>query len=516
MLLTPVGIIVGFGLTWLHFFWISLVVVCEVSAFAIEYPPIVSKPFARKRSTDLHPSGMSSTDQDGGSNFPLVSSGASEDPDLEDYCEVIDEFGLTAFENFCEGDGKDEDDFKWIRVENQPDECLKTIVTQDDIWRKIAEVRLEQARCGLSDLYLREWESTDGQATTDATDGQATTDATDGQATTDAKSVISVMQFNALAEGLSSGPALKKPFQINSSEGHGQSEKQLYGGFNEIPVPSVSLDFGLRRWRLLEVILGTKVSANSTSSCDLIALQEIDRYRGFFAPIMRLFGYEGIFKPKPKSPCVRMGWYSDGCCLFWKKETFELISERRLDYKVGSQIMMVALLRHKPSGKKIAVAVTHLKAQNSASNEMIRCRQVDELLEQIDDVVASATEHDDIKDVLVLGDFNADPPGKISSQSSSVGRILASQLHSLSSSTEPVHLRSSYQIDPPADSFFTTWKIRGPTTSRRVIDYIFYAGKLKCTETLQMPKVSDLEVTKLPGLRNPSDHMMIAAKFEIE
>jgi endonuclease/exonuclease/phosphatase family metal-dependent hydrolase len=498
MLLTPVGIIVGFGLTWLHFFWISLVVVCEVSAFAIEYPPVVSKTFGRKHFADRHPPGMSSMDQEDGSSLPWVSSGASEDPDLEDYCEVVDEFGLTAFENFCEGNSEDEDDFKWIRLEKQLDKCLKNIVTQDDIWRKIAEVRLEQARYGLSDLYLREWESTNGQATTDA------------------QSEISVMQFNALAEGLSSGPTAKKPFQINSSEGQGQNEKQVYGGFSEIPVPSVSLDFRLRRWRLLEVILGTRGCTDSASSCDLIALQEIDRYRGFFAPIMRLFGYEGIFKPKPRSPGVRMGWYSDGCCLFWKKETFELISERRLDYKVGSQIMMVALLRHKPSGKKIAVAVTHLKAQNSESNELIRCRQVDELLEQVDDVVASATEHDDIKDVLVLGDFNADPPCNISFQSSSVGRMLARQLRSLSSSTEPVHLRSSYKIDPPADSFFTTWKIRGPTTSRRVIDYIFYAGKLRCTATLQMPKEKDLEGTKLPGLQNPSDHMMIAAKFEIE
>jgi endonuclease/exonuclease/phosphatase family metal-dependent hydrolase len=497
MLLKQVEIILGFGLTWLRSFWISLVVVSEVSAFAIEFPTVVSRKIGRKRLTHQHSPGMSSMDQEDGSSVPWVSSGASKDPDLEDYCEVVDEFGLTAFENFCGGDG--EDDSKWIRVEKQPDECLKNIVTQDDVLRKIAEVRQEQARYGLSDLYEREWESANDQGTIDA------------------KSVISVMQFNALAEGLSSGPTAKKPFQVNSSDGHGQNEKQVYGGFSEIPFPSVSLDFGLRRWRLLEVILGTRVSANSAPLFDLIALQEIDRYRGFFAPIMRLFGYEGIFKPKPRSPGVRLGWYSDGCCLFWKRETFELISERRLDYKVGSQVMMVALLRHKPTGKKISVAVTHLKAQNSESNEVIRCRQVDELLEQIDDAVVAAKESDDIKDFLVLGDFNADPPCKISSEtSSSVGRILAHQLPSISSSTEPVHLRSSYKIDPPADSFFTTWKMRGPTTSRRVIDYIFYAGTLRCTATLNVPREEELEEKKLPGLQYPSDHMMIAAKFEIK
>jgi hypothetical protein len=88
MLLTPAGIIVGFGLTWLHFFWISLVVVCEVSAFAIEYPPIVSKTLGHKRFTDRRPPGMSSMNQEDGSSLPwLFDGGASKDPDLEDYCE---------------------------------------------------------------------------------------------------------------------------------------------------------------------------------------------------------------------------------------------------------------------------------------------------------------------------------------------------------------------------------------------------------------------------------------------
>jgi mRNA deadenylase 3'-5' endonuclease subunit Ccr4 len=501
MLLTPVGTILAFVLTSLYSFWVSLLIVNKVSAFANDNPP--PRKIRRQHCIDRYPISMSSEDSNNGSSIPGVSGGPFEDPDLEDYCEVVDEFGSPAFENFCEGEG--EDDFRWIRVEQKPDDCLKNILTQDDVLRKLAEVRQEQARYGLSDLYLREWESTKGE-TTCIND------------TNDANSVISVMQFNTLAEGLSAGPTAKKPFQIKSADGQWQNEKQLYGGFNEIPVPSVSLDFGLRRWRLLEVILGARVTPGGSSTFDLIALEEIDRYRGFFAPIMRLFGYEGIFKPKTRSPGVRMGWYSDGCCLFWKKDTFELISEKRLEYKVGSQVMIVAALRHKPSGKQIVVAVTHLKAQNSDTNELIRRRQVDELLEQVDDAVAAATELGDIKNILVLGDFNAEPPCKISSEASAVGRVLTHQLRSTSSATgtEPVYFRSSYTIDPPADTLFTTWKIRGPTTARRIIDYIFYAGTLRCKATLRMPKEEDLEETKLPGLRYPSDHMMIAAKFELE
>ena len=48
-----------------------------------------------------------------------------------------------------------------------------------------------------------------------------------------------------------------------------------------------------------------------------------------------------------------------------------------------------------------------------------------------------------------------------------------------------------------------------------VIDYIFHTAQLKCTDVLGPPAAADLEPTRLPGMRAPSDHLPIAAKFVI-
>ena len=72
-----------------------------------------------------------------------------------------------------------------------------------------------------------------------------------------------------------------------------------------------------------------------------------------------------------------------------------------------------------------------------------------------------------------------------------------------------------YEIDPPKEDFFTTWKTRGTHTVKRIIDYIFHSEELDCTATLSIPSTNELEEGKLPGLRQPSDHLMIAAKFRL-
>jgi mRNA deadenylase 3'-5' endonuclease subunit Ccr4 len=121
---------------------------------------------------------------------------------------------------------------------------------------------------------------------------------------------------------------------------------------------------------------------------DLIAMEEVDRYHGFFASILRLFDSQGLFCPKPSSPGVKMGWYSDGCCMFWKQSVFTLVSEYRGQYPESNQVYLLAALRHKQTAQDIVVAVTHLKAQQNQANELIRCQQADAFREQIDQMVA--------------------------------------------------------------------------------------------------------------------------------
>eukprot|EP00797_Seminavis_robusta_P003375 Sro120_g058540.1 repressible alcohol dehydrogenase transcriptional effector (239) ;mRNA; r:68694-69410 len=235
--------------------------------------------------------------------------------------------------------------------------------------------------------------------------------------------------------------------------------------------------------------------------------------------------------PKAKAPGVRLGYYSDGCALFWKTNVFKLVSEERRNFRVGNQVIILATLQHIDTGIALVVAVSHLKAQKSETNEKIRCRQVEELLEVAQTTAARQAEtmglEEDIP-ILIMGDFNADPPAQLSFPDSSVRRALSNHLegankngNDTTSKTPHRKFQSAYPIDPPKDSFFTTWKTRGTQTVKRIIDYIFYSSggqkgeRLQCTENLSVPKFEELEESKLPGLRYPSDHLMIGAKFQL-
>ena len=63
------------------------------------------------------------------------------------------------------------------------------------------------------------------------------------------------MNFNTLAEGLSSGgPNMKPPFPTDQQGKH--VKVSSYGGFDAVPEPQEVLDWArVRRWRLLEEVI---------------------------------------------------------------------------------------------------------------------------------------------------------------------------------------------------------------------------------------------------------------------
>lgn len=418
------------------------------------------------------------------------------DDDDDDFCQIVDSFGCEAFERFRKSESDSE--LQWIRVEKEPDPSILDITNPDDVIRMIEDVKRKQGRMAPCNLYSRRWNSAPPES-----------DEPVNGVDHGSEREFSVMQFNALAEGLSCGPLVKRPFVVKSRDPRTktESEKASFGGFSSIPFPKVALDFRLRRWRILEVILGS----NREAMFDLVAMEEIDRYHGFFFPLLRLFGYQGRFMPKTRAPGLFMGWYSDGCALFWQP-SFEFVSELRREYSVGNQIYMIVTLRHVATGHHVIAAVTHLKAQKGAAQERVRCHQVDELLDSITKRAALLVQNHNAVSVIVLGDFNADPPIS-TSDDGAISRVLKRGIQtSTKSSSSPMY--SAYDLSEP--TFYTTWKTRGSATVRRIIDYIFYSGSLTCKATLRVPPEDELDSTKLPGLRYPSDHMMIAAKFRIE
>lgn len=91
--------------------------------------------------------------------------------------------------------------------------------------------------------------------------------------------------------------------------------------------------------------------------------------------------YEGIFYPKPDSPCLYITENNgpDGCALFYKKTKFDLINydTRILEvWRVQSnQVTISANLRIIETGKEICVCTTHLKARNGALLAKLRNEQ---------------------------------------------------------------------------------------------------------------------------------------------
>ena len=381
-----------------------------------------------------------------------------------------------------------------VRLQDGPDEDVRGISTREDILARIAEVKQRQRVFGKPDLYNRQWvpsesRDSDDDGGRDRTSNETTkTTVANPRQRTGIES-LSVAQFNILAEGLSAGPESKTPFPMEEDK----TKANDYGGFTQLSHPEAVLDFELRKWRLMEVLL--------EFDHDIIAIEEMDRYHGFFQPLLKALNYEGIFTPKMRAPGIPLGWYSDGCCLFYRKDRFErLVSQERLTYSVGTQVLIIASLLHKATQQTIVVAVTHLKARQTDKNEAIRRSQVEEMVETVGKFRDLNTS-DEPWPVLILGDFNADPPNPQTKSHSAV-QLLLNQSY-----------RSAYNLED--GSVVTTWKKRGDEV-QRVIDYIFYTPELlECTHTLSIPKEQlAADKDKLPNLRYPSDHLMIAARFK--
>jgi len=400
-----------------------------------------------------------------------------------------------------------------VRNQLVPDPDLHGISSIQDIQRKIHEIRILQNQYTNADLYQRQWAPT-GTHPPNATLSSASSSGSG--------STLSVLQFNTLAQGLSAGP-IPTPFDTNSDHDT-NSLKDLYGGFTDIPHPEVTLDFQLRKWRLMEVLLGAEISSAGEKSTqheashgcglyDVIAMEEVDQFHGFFEPLLNMLGYQGLFVPKPHSPCVMSGWFSDGCALFWKSSVLELVNEGRYSYQQGNQVYLILTMRHLETGKIMIFAVTHLKAGKGVDMELLRKAQVEELMQRLESSVSSAARDQGVElndiPVILMGDFNSD----IREEETCIRSIIDKEDASSCPWT------SAYEIDPPDSSLFTTWKIRGDITQQRIIDYIFYNAKnvdgFECTHTLDVPNEDELEPTKLPGFKYPSDHLSIGAKFRL-
>ena len=171
------------------------------------------------------------------------------------FCSNYDDLGCPVFETDStminsDSPSSSSSSAPCIRLQATPDPCLIGMTTAADVENKIRQVREEMGQYCNADLYTRRWVPSPAM---DAC-GSAIDDDGMNSTGTSASHSFSVMQFNALAEGLSSGASYPLPF--GRSKEHQRGDKAVFGGFTAVPRPEICLDYNNRRWRILETIVG--------------------------------------------------------------------------------------------------------------------------------------------------------------------------------------------------------------------------------------------------------------------
>lgn len=226
---------------------------------------------------------------------------------------------------------------------------------------------------------------------------------------------------------------------------------------------------------------------------DIVCLQEVDHFK-FLQCILGTQNYDGIFFPKPDSPCLYISGNNgpDGCAIFYKKNKFEMINHGTRILEVwrvqSNQVAIAANFKVIESGQEFCVCTTHLKARNGALLSKLRNEQGKDLLK-------FAEEFSESKPVIICGDFNAEPCEPVygtmidnkSLPLSSAYADAISVIRDQGTSTNindnnddsddvneaPKKERNEIlsQMEPP----FTTWKIREDGEVCHTIDYVFYS-----------------------------------------
>jgi endonuclease/exonuclease/phosphatase family metal-dependent hydrolase len=449
------------------------------------------------------------------------------------------------------------------------------------LWHKIQCVHdqlLAESRMNSVDLYPRFWKSTSFTRSSTANDCRRS---------------FTAATFNTLARGLSSGPnsIFPPPFLPRNGDNNSSSDGNCYGGFTHLSCPEIVLDYELRKWRLVHVLLGgglseklcefdkgavfdvmTGKSDNDKAILpfDIVALQEVDDYYSFWRPLLvcdaskqSLYGnavdavinrYQGVFEPKPRSPCVGLGWYSDGVALLWNGDKFRTVARPEtesadpvnaaFDYfkDMGSfegnaspkeisahdparkaarnQVYIIVPLQRIGTDQVVIAATTHLKAKKGYMNERIRHLQALELRSRVNRM-ANVLHSNGWRNInaILLGDFNSEP------NDASVQCVLEPNGSHLCT------MQSAYNLHDP--NLYTTWKARKEGSVCRTIDYIFYSNapyyqgsntdnnkseettisRLECKKVLAVPEKESVDEL-LPGFRYPSDHLLMAAEFD--
>lgn len=166
-----------------------------------------------------------------------------------------------------------------------------------------------------------------------------------------------------------------------------------------IKCPDEALTWDHRKFLIVEEILQYQP--------DIMCLQEVDHYN-FLENVFGSVNYNGLFYPKPDSPCLYIEDNNgpDGCAIFFKTDKYELTNFDKRILEVwgvlSNQVAIIVSLKNKKTGKEFCVVTTHLKARNGALLSKLRNEQGKDLLKFVKDFAGDLP-------VIMCGDFNAEP-----------------------------------------------------------------------------------------------------------
>lgn len=324
---------------------------------------------------------------------------------------------------------------------------------------------------------------------------------------------------------------------------------QTLGMHNDgfVRCPMDALTWECRRYQVIQEIV--------QNDPDIICLQEVDHFK-FIQKILATQNYEGVFFPKPDSPCLYINDNNgpDGCAVFYKKDRLELLNHftRILEvWRVQSnQVAIAALFRTRDTNQEICVTTTHLKARKGALLSKLRNEQGKDLLYFIDGIAEN-------RPVILCGDFNAEPIEPVYSTvlnykplglGSAYSDLLSQEFpelvgqendqnvvnmvpvalqhhrtsidsnHSVEddcsiSCSERTKAELSAAYEPP----YTTWKIREEGEVCHTIDYVFYSkDHITVKNCLMFPAGEEISPDRTPCYQYPSDHFSLVCDFELQ
>ncbi|KAG6687568.1 hypothetical protein I3842_11G078400 [Carya illinoinensis] len=283
---------------------------------------------------------------------------------------------------------------------------------------------------------------------------------------------------------------------------------------------------------------------------DFLCLQEVDEYDSFYKGQMESLGYSSIY-------VQRSGQKRDGCGIFYKPDSAELVLEENIEYndlvnsvqyghddvltkgnrgaepKNGSALkkaadergdpndpsvrlkrdcvgIMAAFKLKDPPHHVVVVANTHLYWDPEwADVKLAQAKYLLSRLAQFKELVSNRLEC--IPSVIVAGDFNSTPGDKVYQYLISGNPSLAPVVECLEDI--PIPLCSVYAFTKGEPQF--TNCTPGFTGT---LDYIFFSpnDNIKPVSFLELPEPDSPDVVEgLPNYSHPSDHLPIGAEFEI-